>query len=185
MCWAVDAGLASGLRPVGVVVGPTALKIEAVLPQGVDVIRAPAARRGIAHSLRALVRALEGWRQIDAVCVGLADQPLVGPDAYRRLVAAYDAGATLAVATYGGQRRHPVLLGRALWPRVRRLKGDVGARALMEEVPVTEVDCTDTGRPDDVDTSEDLERVAQRWRARWRSRIPSGSTCRSSRPGPC
>ena len=95
------------------------------------------------------------------MCVGLADQPLVGPAAYRRLVAAYDAGATLAVATYGGRRQNPVLLARELWPRVRKLSGDVGARALMDEVPVTEVDCTGTGRPDDVDTVEDLERVAR------------------------
>ncbi len=159
--WAVDAAMASGLRPVGVVVGPTASRVELVLPQGVDVIRAPGARKGIAHTLRALVRALEGWRQVDAVCVGLADQPLVGSDAYRRLVGAYDAGATLAVATYGGERQNPVLLARELWPRIRKLSGDVGARALMDEVPVAEVDCTDTGRPDDVDTVEDLNRLAR------------------------
>ncbi len=159
--WAVDAALASGLRPVITVVGPRAGPIEAVLPQGVDVVRAARARAGIAHSLRALVRSLEGWRQVGAVCVGLGDQPGVGAEAYRRLAQAYDAGAELAVATYAGVRQNPVLIARPLWPRVDQLRGDVGARALMDEVTVTEVDCTDTGSPADIDTPADLERVAR------------------------
>jgi molybdenum cofactor cytidylyltransferase/nicotine blue oxidoreductase len=107
------------------------------------------------------VAALDGWRQVGAVCVGLGDQPGVGADAYRRLAAAYDAGASLAVATYAGVRRNPVLIARPLWPRVAELRGDVGARALMHEGTVTEVDCTDTGSPADVDTAEDLERLAR------------------------
>jgi molybdenum cofactor cytidylyltransferase/nicotine blue oxidoreductase len=159
--WAVDAAMASDLRPVVTVVGPRSGEIEAVLPAGVDVVRAARARHGISHSLRALVRALEGWRQVGAVCVGLGDQPGVGAAAYRRLAAAYDAGATLAVATYAGQRRNPVLIARPLWPRVAELRGDVGARALMEHTTVTEVDCTDTGSPADVDTAADLERIAR------------------------
>jgi molybdenum cofactor cytidylyltransferase len=159
--WAVDAAVASGLRPVVTVVGAHSGPIQAVLPQGVDVVRAHRATAGISHSLRALVAALDGWRQIGAVCVGLADQPGVGPDAYRRLADAYAEGATLAVATYAGQRANPVLIARSRWPSVQRLRGDVGARALMDAVAVTEVDCTDTGSPDDIDTPADLERVAR------------------------
>jgi len=159
--WAVDAAVASGLRPVVTVVGPRAGPIEAVLPQGVDVVRAGRARKGISESLRALVRSLEGWRQVGAVCVGLGDQPGVGAEAYRRLAHAYDAGAMLAVATYGGVRQNPVLIARPLWPRVAELRGDAGARVLMDEVTVTEVDCTDTGSPTDIDTPADLERVAR------------------------
>jgi CTP:molybdopterin cytidylyltransferase MocA len=159
--WAVDAAMASGLRPVVTVVGARSQPIQQVLPQGVDVVRARRARAGVAHSLRALVAALDGWRQVGAVCVGLADQPGVGAEAYRRLAAAFDAGASLAVATYDGTRANPVLLARTIWPKVRELRGDVGARALMGSVPVTEVDCTDTGSPADVDTPADLERAAR------------------------
>ena len=61
------------------------------------------------------------------------DQPGVGADAYRRLADAYHAGATLAVATYAGRRYNPVLIARPLWPRVHQLRGDVGARALMDD----------------------------------------------------
>lgn len=151
--------MASGLRPVIAVVGPASGSIERVLPPGVDVVSAPAARLGIAHSLRALIRALDGWRQVGAVCVGLGDQPHVGPDAYRRLAAEYASGANLAVACYSGVRQNPVLIGRDHWPAARALRGDTGARALMDSVPVVDVNCDGTGRPDDVDTLADLARL--------------------------
>src|SRR5262245_65561214 len=95
------------------------------------VVRARRWRRGIARSLRAALEALEPWAQVGAVCIGLADQPLVGADAYRRLADAYRGGATLAVATYGGQRQNPVLLASSVWAGARRLGGGVGARAVM------------------------------------------------------
>lgn len=151
--------MASGLRPVVTVVGPASGSIERVLPAGVHIVAAPAARFGIAHSLRALIRAVDGWRQVGAVCVGLGDQPHVGPDAYRRLAAEYRAGANFAVACYGGIRQNPVLIGRDHWRAARALRGDAGARALMDSVPVVDVDCDGTGRPDDVDTLADLARL--------------------------
>jgi len=80
----------------------------------------------------------------------------MGAEAYRRLAAAHAAGATIAVATYDGRRRNPVLLGRAIWGEARRLTGDTGARTLLDASGVIEVDCTGTGDPRDVDTLEDL-----------------------------
>jgi CTP:molybdopterin cytidylyltransferase MocA len=99
------------------------------------------------------------------VAVGLADQPLVGADAYRRLAGAYRDGAHVAVATYHGQRRNPVLLGRAMWAQARRLDGDEGARVLMGDEAV-EVDCTDTGSAADVDTLDDLREAERLLEAR-------------------
>ncbi|MGZ4691148.1 MAG: nucleotidyltransferase family protein [Acidimicrobiia bacterium] len=155
--WAVDAALASGLRPALLVVGHQGSKVGRVAPQGVSVVRASGWRSGIARSLRAALVALEGWAQVGAVCIGLADQPRIGSEAYRRLASAYDDGATLAVATYGGVRANPVLLARSLWAEARTLDGDEGARVLMRTHPVVEVACDGTGYPDDVDTIEDLQ----------------------------
>jgi molybdenum cofactor cytidylyltransferase len=159
--WAIDAAMDSGLRPALLVVGHRARAVEHAVPQGVTVVRARGWRQGIARSLRAALDALEGWAQVNAVCIGLADQPCIGADAYRRLAAAHDDGATLAVATYEGGRGNPVLLARELWPQARRLDGDEGARALMRTHPVVEVACDGTGRPDDVDTIEDLQNLEQ------------------------
>jgi molybdenum cofactor cytidylyltransferase len=150
--WALDTVMATELRPVVLVVGYRGGAVARVAPQGVHVVRARGWRRGIAHSLGAALVALEPWSQVDAVCVGLADQPLVGAGAYLRLAAAARDGAVIAVATYGGVRGNPVLLARPIWPEARGLRGDVGAKALMAAHEVTEVDCSDTGEPTDVDT---------------------------------
>ena len=95
--------------------------------------------------------------------VALADQPLVGAEAVARLIAAYRAGASVAVAAYDGQPRNPVLLAREHWPEViATATGDSGARAFVRARAdlVTLVECGDTGRPDDIDTPADLARVA-------------------------
>ena len=165
LSWALDAVLATELRPVVLVVGYRGGAVAAAAPQGVEVVRAHGWRRGAAHSLKAALVALEPWAQVDAACIGLADQPLVGADAYRRLAGAHRDGATLAVATYEGQRANPVLLARPLWDEARTLRGDVGARVLMDRHGVTEVDCSGTGDPTDVDSLEDLATLERRLEA--------------------
>ena len=123
-------------------------------------------RTGMGSSLRAALRALtelEAGPEVGAVVVALADQPLVGAEAVGRLIAAYRAGAGVAVAAYEGKPRNPVLLAREHWPEViATATGDQGARAFLRARPelVTLVECGDTGRPDDIDTPADLEHIA-------------------------
>ena len=157
VAWALDAALTSGLTPVVVVVGYRADEVRAALDGSVQVVENPDWPEGIASSLRAVLTALTPMRDVDAVCVGLADQPRVGADAYRR-VAGTDG--ELVVPTYGGQPGNPVKLARSLWPEALELRGDVGARALARDRAVR-IDCTGTGSAADVDTLEDLERLQQ------------------------
>lgn len=154
--WALAAATDSGLRPVLLVVGYEASAVTELATEGVIVVRAHRWKRGIARSLRAALSVVEPYAQVSAVCVGLADQPLIGSGAYERLAAAHGEGAALAVATYAGVRGNPVLMGRTLWSEANALDGDVGARALMGRHEVVEVDCTGTGNPADVDTLDDL-----------------------------
>jgi CTP:molybdopterin cytidylyltransferase MocA len=111
---------------------------------------------GIASSLAAALQALEPRTEVRAVVIGLADQPLVGAEAYRRLARAYDDGARLAVATYGGERGNPVLLAREHWDEAMALTGDEGARVLLRRHEALDVPCDGTGSPNDVDTPADL-----------------------------
>jgi len=125
-------------------------------------------RTGMGSSLRAGLRALtdpDAGPDVGAAVVALADQPLVGAAAVSRLIAAYRAGAGVAVAAYDGRPRNPVLLAREHWPEVIAMAtGDQGARAFLRAHPdlVTLVECGDTGRPDDIDTPADLEHIAVR-----------------------
>src|SRR5258707_1254393 len=99
----------------------------------------------------------------DAVIIALVDQPLISPEAVRRLIAAFLAGAEVAVACYQGRPRNPVLIGRAHWAdAVAAAQGDADARSFLRARPelVTMVECGDVGRPDDLDTPDDLRRIA-------------------------
>jgi CTP:molybdopterin cytidylyltransferase MocA len=144
-----------GAAPVIVVTGATGVDLT-----GVIVVHNPSWRSGMGSSLAAGLATVPD--RCDAAVVALVDQPLVGPDAVRRLITAWLAGASVVVATYGGAPRNPVLLGREHWAEVTSLAvGDAGARQFLRAHPelVTEVECGDTGRPDDVDTRADLDRI--------------------------
>jgi CTP:molybdopterin cytidylyltransferase MocA len=154
---ALDAARGSDLEPVVVVVGNAAEDVSAAIAaDDVVVVCNDQWGTGIASSLVAALRALEARPGVDAVVVGLADQPLVGAEAYRRLAGAYDDGARLAVATYGGVRGNPVLLARDHLGEAMALTGDEGARVLLRRGGAVEVPCDGTGSPTDVDTPADL-----------------------------
>ena len=147
---------AGGADPVFVVTGAAPVQLE-----GIHTVFNQQWRTGMGSSLRAALRALPP--DVAAVVVALADQPLVGAEAVARLIAAYRAGATVAVAAYEGKPRNPVLLAREHWPEViATATGDQGARAFLRARPdlVTLIECGDTGRPDDIDTTADLDRIA-------------------------
>jgi len=147
----------AGCDPVVVVVGAAASEVVP-LCEGAQVVLAPDWHLGMGASLRAGLTALA--RTPSTACVvALVDQPLVTGEAVERLVASSAAGAVAAVATYDGRQRNPVLLDRSVWPGVATAAvGDAGARAWLRDHPhlVVEVDCSDVGSPDDVDTPEDL-----------------------------
>jgi CTP:molybdopterin cytidylyltransferase MocA len=156
----VDRGVAllrdGGCEPVVVVLGATP---DLVVDDARTVVAQDWAD-GMGASLRAGLDALLDT-DAQACVVALVDQPLVGADAVRRLVAAAPADA--AVATYAGRARNPVLLSRAVWPEVAAAaQGDTGARAWLRAHPdrVTDVACDGTGEPDDLDTPSDLARLA-------------------------
>jgi CTP:molybdopterin cytidylyltransferase MocA len=153
---------AGGADPVLIVTG--AAEVELSPDHRARTVYNDQWRTGMGSSLRAGLRALPD-PDVGAVVVALADQPLVGADAVTRLIAAYRAGASVAVAAYDGRPRNPVLLAREHWPEVIAMAtGDQGARGFLRARPdlVTLVECGDTGHPDDIDTPADLEHIAVR-----------------------
>ena len=155
---------AGGADPVLIVTG--AAQVELGAEAQVRTVYNAEWPTGMGSSLRAALRALaepDVGPEVGAAVVALADQPLVGAAAVSRLIAAYRAGASVAVAGYDGRPRNPVLLAREHWPEVIAMAaGDQGARAFLRARPdlVTLVECGDTGRPDDIDTPADLEHIA-------------------------
>ncbi len=146
-----------GCHPVVVVLGAATVQLN-----GAVAVRNPDWESGMGSSLRVGLGALPP--QARAVVIALVDQPLVGAEAVRRLVAAWKSGASVAVATYGGRRRNPVLIAREHFAEVAELAvGDVGARPFLRRHAglVTDVPCDDVADPADIDTAQDLARVGR------------------------
>src|SRR5688500_10327645 len=150
----VDAALEAGIGPVWVVQG--AADLVAILgDRPVRMLDNPGWEDGIATSLQVAVAAARS-DELDAIVIGLGDQPDIPPSAWRA-VADYGLTTPVGIATFDGRATPPVRLDAAVWDLLPTT-GDEGARALMRGQPdlVTEVACD--GDPRDVDTVEDLDR---------------------------
>ena len=143
--YVLDRLASSPVDEVVVVAG--AHPIEA---QGAWVVQCPDWELGIGASLRCGLTALGPGVESAVVC--LADGPNLSPEAVRRVLTAWRAGAGAVVAaSYAGERGHPVVIGRTVWEDVP----DEGMRRL----PATLVPCDDVGTPGDVDSADDLGRL--------------------------
>lgn len=119
---------------------------------------------GLSSSLRLGLEAVAG--STEAVLIALADQPHIDPAVIRRIVETWRRdGRPIVAPAYRGERGHPVLFGKALFPELRAVSGDRGAREVIERdasrVALVHIDAD---VPRDVDTPEDLaalERLAR------------------------
>lgn len=142
-----------GCAPVFVVLGAASADVRAAAQLGdVTLVENEGWKSGMGSSLRVGLEAL-GQTDVDAVLVLLVDTPGVTAEAVRR-VAAKGARDSLATATYGPRKGHPVLLGRDHWSGVSLLaSGDIGARAYLSarSDSVQTVPCEDVSDDTDMD----------------------------------
>jgi nicotine blue oxidoreductase len=159
---AVRTFAAAGCAPVVVVLGASADEVARTADLGAAVcVVNDDWTTGMGSSLRVGLTALLD-QDAPAAVVGLVDQPLLSPALVRRLVAHWDDGVLAVSASYGGQRRNPVLLDAATWPDVMAAAvGDMGARAWLDTHAddVVTVACDDLGSAADIDTPLDLDRL--------------------------
>jgi CTP:molybdopterin cytidylyltransferase MocA len=132
---------ASSVDDIVVVAGAHPIQADA------RVVDCPEWQRGPGASLRCGIETL--GEDVEAAVVVLADGPDLSPAAIDRVLAAWRTGVgDVVAAAYGGDRGHPVVLGRSVWSLVP----EAGAKGLE---PVL-VPCDDLGSPGDVDFADDL-----------------------------
>ena len=117
--------------------------IYVVIPPGADAVTQALSRldvrfvvnlgrdEGMASSIRAGIGALPP--SVTAVVISLADQPCGSAAVTTALADRWRVGDVDAVVpSYLDGRGHPVLFGRACFPDLLALRGDVGARGVIE-----------------------------------------------------
>jgi molybdenum cofactor cytidylyltransferase len=155
----VDAALASAARPVVVVTGHDAAAVRAALAgREVAFAHNPEPEAGQSASLRAGIAALGD--EVDGALVCLADMPWVRAEHIEALLAAFEAsgGRAICVPTFDGARGNPVLWPARHFGEIGALRGDAGARTLLDAHAdaVCYVPVSDAGVTLDVDTPEAL-----------------------------
>lgn len=147
---------------VQVVVGESAAGVRDALAAelgngSVALLDNPDWANGLSTSLVRGVAALSP--AADAVLILLSDQPVVTGDDLDGLVAAWQVEpALIAAAGFSDRLGPPVIIPRAFWPQLAALRGDQGARSLLE----WHAEHTTVVMPHaalDVDTPEDLARL--------------------------
>ena len=152
---AVDAACAAPVDEVIVVTGHEADRVRpAVLahaPRPVRIVQAPDYADGMALSLRAGIAALAP--DVRAVVVFLGDMPDVPHDMAAKALKAVLAGVPAAAPVLQGRRGHPVAFHAALFPILRALSGDEGAKSVLADLGEAWVrmPCDDPGILFDVD----------------------------------
>jgi len=157
---AAEAALAAGSGSVHVVVGAEVDHVRAELADlPVEFVVNKAWREGVASSIRAAIDAIERRdRPVETLILMLCDQPGVSGDVLRRLLEAYRTTRAPVVASrYPEGPGVPALFHAELFPALKSLGGDVGARQLIRHLD-RDVVTIPLALPDDLDTPGDVAR---------------------------
>ncbi len=139
-----------------------------VIPPGADAVTVALSRldvtfvvnlgrdEGMASSIRAGI--ISFTPDVEAVVIALADQPRVDRGVAARLIEEWrQSGAAAVAPSYQDGRGHPVLFARECFEALLELRGDVGARGVLDDrglgVRLVSIDAL---APADVDTPDAL-----------------------------
>lgn len=167
---AVSALRGGGCVGVIVVAGPEADSEQAAIARaarrlGATVAINPHQESEQLDSVRSAIRAVEP--DVAAVVVTPVDVPNTGTATVESVIRRFrSSGAPLVVPTYAGERGHPILVSRELFPEIQDHDLPEGMRSLMRRHAdrVSEVPVDDPDVLIDVDTPEEYRTLLERER---------------------
>lgn len=152
----------AGIVPIAVVLGHHAEEIQKALKlEGVEVVINPDYRLGQTSSLQAGLRALEN-PNLEAVMLCLVDHPAVSAATVLALAdSSKQSPAPVVIPTHQGQRGHPVVIARKLFPELLSLGPVEGANTVIHKYrdAARFLEVEDPGILFDVDDPETYRRL--------------------------
>ncbi len=123
--------------------------------EGIEVLPCATCAEGMSASLRC---AIEARRDSAGWLIALADMPAIDVSTIAAVYAALLSGAQLAAPFYQGRQGHPVGFAASLRDELLALRGDHGARAVLERhaARLARVAVDDPGTLRDIDTPADI-----------------------------
>ncbi|MBU7577888.1 MAG: nucleotidyltransferase family protein [Flavihumibacter sp.] len=133
---AVDTAVATGLRPVVVVLGArNEMMKQELTDKEVVIVLNEQWEEGMGSSLRCgLQKAQQVAPETEGVIFMVCDQPYVSPDLLLQLIKTSEVSLKPIVASsYGEQSGTPAFFSNKLFPALLEIKGDTGARKLIKQ----------------------------------------------------
>jgi molybdenum cofactor cytidylyltransferase len=161
----LDAALNSRLSRVVLVLGYAHKKILQALAEKTQHSKLhievnPHYKKGQSHSLRIGLSTLKN--DFPAVIFLLADQPMLNSAIINTLLERFwSVDNDICVPTYRGQRKNPAIFSHRFYNHLMDIKGDTGARQLIDENPdrVLTIEIDDPLCFLDIDTQQDFENL--------------------------
>jgi CTP:molybdopterin cytidylyltransferase MocA len=153
----------AGALPVVVVLGADFVTIRAAIgkPDCIPIFN-DRWRQGMASSIEAGVRALGVCApEAEGVLLMGCDQPLLTADHLRALLVEFTASSSEAIvaSSYAGVHGVPAVFPSSTFAELRALRGDKGARSVIERQPCPVAAVEFEGGKVDIDTPEDLSQL--------------------------
>ena len=112
-------------------------------------------RDGLGSSIAAGVTQIKSRGRYDGILVGLADQFRLTTDDYARLVDRFDGDQSVA-AHYAGSAGVPALFASDRYPLLEQLRGDRGAKPMLQQLAAELITVPMPAAAQDIDTPADL-----------------------------
>jgi molybdenum cofactor cytidylyltransferase len=158
---AISTVLAANISQVYVVLGSDFEIVRNTISHlPVHVIHHQAWQEGIGSSIRKGINFIEKGNYVDAILIMLCDQPRINSDHLNALIQSYSKQNKSIIATgYGQHAGVPALFDRKIFPFLKELKGDSGAKSIINKnsKDVFVVNFEQAGI--DIDTPEDLRNL--------------------------
>lgn len=126
---------------------------------GLQVVVCSEHEQEMADSLAAAVRFSANFHKSEGgFIIALADMPFIRTSTIAEVADRLSKGAPIVVPTYQGQRGHPVGFSTKFRSELESLKGDVGARLVLQRYShaIEFMECEDGGILMDIDTPTDI-----------------------------
>lgn len=151
----VDTALLSRAKSVYVVLGYEAKKVKLEITDlPVKVVENLNWQSGISSSIHSGIKSLEPT--MDAAIIVLCDQPKLSTGILNSLIDAYvSTRAPIVTSKYAGTVGVPTLYDRRIFPELLALRGDHGAKVIIERYASERIEIDFSGGEDDIDTVGD------------------------------
>lgn len=108
--------------------------VQSLKSPRVRVLINPQYRKGMSTSIRRGLRAVHPKTR--GILIALGDQPRLKPSTVNALIHAFNRSrGEIIVPSFRGRRGHPVIFDRSYEDELSKLRGDTGARSVLERHP--------------------------------------------------